>query len=129
MIRLVGVSGVALLALICFELYNGVSRVQGQERELTALKASLVSEQEAIRVLKAEWSYLNQPERLQTLAREHLPLKQPGASQIVVLASLPLRNPSTTDASPIVEASELPPRVVPNAPRPRFKPALPQAVP
>lgn len=128
MIRFVGVLGVALLALICFELYNGVSRVKAQERELAALKAQVVSEQEAIRVLKAEWSYLNQPERLQTLAREHLPLAPTGASQIVVLASLPLKN-TPAGASPVVEASELPQKVVPNAPRPRFKPAQPKAIP
>lgn len=128
MIRFVGVIGVALLALICFELYNGVSRVQSQERELASLKAQVVSEQEAIRVLKAEWSYLNQPERLQTLAREHLPLAPTGASQIVVLASLPLKSASA-DPSPVVEASQLPKKIVPNAPRPRFKPAQPKAVP
>lgn len=117
MIRFVGVIGVALLGLICFELYNGVSRVQGQERELAGLKAAIVSEHEAIRVLKAEWSYLNQPERLQTLAREHLPLAPTGASQIVVLASLPLKNAPA--GSPVVEASQLPqkakPKVKPKA--------------
>ena len=129
MIRFISVTGVALLALICFELYNGVSRVQGQERELAGLKSAVVTEREAMRVLKAEWSYLNQPERLQTLAREHLPLAPTGASQIVVLASLPLRASSGVPSSPVVEASQLPSRVVPNAPRPRFKPALPQAVP
>jgi hypothetical protein len=117
LIRFFGVTGVALLALICFELYNGVSRVKDQERELAALKASIVSEQEAIRVLKAEWSYLNQPERLQTLARQHLPLAPTGASQIVVLASLPLKNAPA--GSPVVEASQLPektkPKVKPKA--------------
>ena len=128
MIRFVGVLGVALLALICFELYNGVSRVKSQERELATLKAQVVSEQEAIRVLKAEWSYLNQPERLQTLAREHLPLAPTGASQIVVLASLPLKN-APAGASPVIEASQLPKKVVPNAPKPRFKPQQPKAVP
>jgi hypothetical protein len=128
LIRFVGVISVALLALICFELYNGVSRVKGQERELAALKASIVSEQEAIRVLKAEWSYLNQPERLQTLAREHLPLTPTGASQIVVLASLPLKA-AAPNASPVIEANELPRKVVPDAPRPRFKPEPAQAVP
>lgn len=127
MIRFVSVAGVALLALICFELYNGVSRAKVQERELAALKAQVVSEHEAIRVLKAEWSYLNQPERLQTLAREHLPLAPTGASQIVVLASLPLK--SAPAGSPVVEASELPAKIVPSAPKPRFKPEPPKAVP
>jgi len=130
LIRFVSAAGVALLVLICFELYNGVSRVKSQERELASLKAAIVSEQEAIRVLKAEWSYLNQPERLQTLAREHLPLTPTGASQIVVLASLPLKAASApSDAPPVIEANELPRRVVPDAPRPRFKPEPAKAVP
>lgn len=128
MIRFLCMTGVALLVLICFELYNGVSRVKSQERELAALKASIVGEQEAIRVLKAEWSYLNQPERLQTLARQHLPLTPTSASQIVVLASLPVRG-ATPPSAPVVEASELPTKVQPKpAPKPsrvrsKFDPA------
>jgi cell division protein FtsL len=128
LIRFVSVAGVALLALVCFELYNGVSRAKDQERELAALKAQVAREHEAIRVLKAEWSYLNQPERLQTLAREHLSLAPTGASQIVVLASLPLKN-TPTNTPRVVEANELPAKVVPSAPKPRFKPELPKAVP
>lgn len=123
MIRFLSIASVALLALICFELYNGVSRVKSQERELASLKAAIVSEQEAIRVLKAEWSYLNQPERLQTLAREHLPLTQTGASQIVVMASLPLKGEAApVGAPPVIEANELPRKAVPDAPQPRAKP-------
>ena len=130
MIRTVSAAGVALLILICFELYNGASRVKSQERDLASLKAAIVREQEAIRVLKAEWSYLNQPERLQTLAREHLPLTPTGASQIVVLASLPLKaGPAPSNASPVIEANDLPRKVVPNAPQPRFKPEPSKAVP
>lgn len=129
MIRFISIASVALLALICFELYNGVSRVKSQERELANLKAAIVSEQEAIRVLKAEWSYLNQPERLQTLAREHLPLTQTGASQIVVMASLPLKGEAApANAPPVIEANELPRKAVPDAPKPRAKPE-PKAAP
>jgi hypothetical protein len=123
LIRFFAAAGVALLILICFELYNGVSRVKSQEQQLASLKSQIASEQEAIRVLKAEWSYLNQPERLQTLAREHLPLTQTGASQIVVMASLPLKaGPEPSGAPPIVEANDLPRKVVPGAPQPRAKP-------
>ena len=129
MIRFISIASVALLALICFELYNGVSRVKSQERELANLKAAIVSEQEAIRVLKAEWSYLNQPERLQTLAREHLPLTQTGASQIVVMASLPLKGEAApANAPPVIEANELPRKAAPDAPKPRAKPE-PKAAP
>ena len=130
MIRFVSVAGVALLALICFELYNGVSRVKLQERELANLKAAIASEHEAIRVLKAEWSYLSQPERLQTLAREHLPLTPTGASQIVLIASLPRKDEvAPTSAPPVIEANQLPRKVVPDAPQPRFKPGPSKALP
>jgi hypothetical protein len=120
MIRFVSAIGVALLGLICFGLYNGVYRVKAQERELAELKADIAREGEAIRVLKAEWSFLSQPDRLQALARRHLALAPTGASQIAVLASLPLKPAAKTP--PVVQAKDLPARVVPGAPRPRAKP-------
>ena len=122
MIRYLTAIGVALLPLISFELYNGVHRVKGQQKELEALKTSIASEGEAIRVLKAEWSYLNQPDRLQALARRHMALAPTGASQIVVLTSLPIK----AGASPVVEAADLAARVVTGVPMPRPKPALGQ---
>ena len=126
MIRFVSAIGVALLGLICFGLYNGVYRVKAQEKELAELKADIAREGEAIRVLKAEWTYLNQPDRLQALARRHLALAPTGASQITVLASLPLKPATSTTKTPvIINANDLPSRVVPSAPLPRAKPALP----
>jgi hypothetical protein len=133
MIRFLSAFGVTLLALVSFGLYNGVYRVKAQEHELEALKSDLTREAEAIRVLKAEWSYLNQPDRLQALAQRHLALAPTGASQITVLASLPLRSsaPSLNEPSPVVEAEDLPERVVPqravpNTPLPRAKPLIDQ---
>jgi hypothetical protein len=123
LIRYLTVIGIALLALISFELYNGVHRVKVQQKELDTLKASIAREGEAIRVLKAEWTYLNQPDRLQQLARRHLALSPTGPKQIVVLASLPLKPQAATPVAPrVVQAADLPPRIVPNAPRPRPKP-------
>lgn len=124
MIRFISAIGVALLALVSFGLYNGVYRVKAQERELASLKTEIAREGEAVRVLKAEWTYLNQPDRLQALARRHLALAPTGASQITVLASLPLKAAAINAPSPVVEASDLPPRVVPNIPLPRPKPDL-----
>jgi hypothetical protein len=121
-IRYLSGLSVAMLALVSFELYNGVHRVKAQAQELAALDAQIAREAEAIRVLKAEWTFLNQPDRLQDLARRHLALSPTGASQIVVLTSLPIRG----GASPVVEASDLPARVVTGVPLPRQKPAFGQ---
>jgi hypothetical protein len=119
---------VALLVLVSFELYNGVSRVKAQQDQLKELSASIVREREAIRVLKAEWTYLNQPERLQTLAREHLPLAPTDTSRIVVLASLPLKGAAPV-APNVVDASALPHKAEGEAKQPRAKPAKPKAAP
>ena len=122
MIRFVSAVSVTLLVLVSFELYNGVQRGKAQEQTLSDLGTQIAREREAIRVLKAEWSFLNQPERLQALARRHLPLTQTGASQIVVPASLPLRDGGPQAVSPVIEAAELPARIARDAPLPRPKP-------
>jgi len=124
MIRLLSAVGVTLLVLVSFGLYNGVYAAKAHERELQTLTAEIAKEGESIRVLKAEWSYLNQPERLQALARKHLALAPTGANQIVMLASLPLRSETWSNESPIVEFNDLPRRVTPSAPRPRAKPRI-----
>lgn len=129
MIRYLSAVSVALLALVSFELYNGVHRVKSQEQQIASLKTQIAREAEAMRVLKAEWSYLNQPDRLQALARRHLALAPTGASQIVVLTSLPIRGEAMSAPSPVVEAGDLPSRVVTGVPLPRPKPVAPKAVP
>lgn len=128
MIRYFSAICVVLLALVSFELYNGVHRVKVQVQQLASLKAEIAREAEAIRVLKAEWSSLNQPERLQDLARRHLALSPTGAAQIVVLTSLPVKGEALAPGTArIVEAAELPARVEASVPRPRPKPAIEQA--
>lgn len=131
MIRTLSAISIALLVLVSFELYNGVHRVKAQEQALVSMSAQIAREAEQIRVLKAEWSYLNQPDRLQALARRHLALAPTGASQIVVLTSLPIKNDTMSAAgpSPVIDAQDLPPRVVTNVPLPRPKPVPPKAVP
>jgi cell division protein FtsL len=124
MIRMLSAVGATMLVLVSFGLYNGVYSAKAHERELQTLTTEISKEGEAIRVLKAEWSYLNQPERLQALARKHLALGPTGPSQIVVLASLPLRSEAWSTTAPVVEFSDLPRRPGPTAPMPRAKPAF-----
>jgi cell division protein FtsL len=122
MIRLLSAVGATLLILVSFGLYNGVYAAKAHERELQALRAEIAKEAEAIRVLKAEWSYLNQPERLQALARKHLALAPTNPNQIVVLASLPLRGEGWSSEAPVVQFKDLPRRELPPPPMPRPKP-------
>ena len=61
------------------------------EGELDALNDRIVADLEAIRVLQAEWSYLNQPAKLQRRADRHLQLGRLRAAQVLRLDQLPVR--------------------------------------
>ena len=63
-----------------FLLEQGVRSLEREKRQLTiALEKNL----DTLRILKAEWSYLNSPPRLAELNRRHLRLKPLTTSQIV----------------------------------------------
>lgn len=62
--------------------------VQQAERELSRIKISIAQEQESIRVLNAEWAYLNSPARLETLASDYLKMKAPLPAQFAPTPSV-----------------------------------------
>jgi cell division protein FtsL len=82
---LVGVSGYAM-----FQVKYEVVQL---EDELTHLNRQITADQEQIRVLGAEWSFLNQPARLEQLAKRHLTLGPITPQQIGRIEQLPRRSP------------------------------------
>jgi hypothetical protein len=78
-----GCLGVALF-LVKYE-------VQDREEQLASLHREILSNQEAVHVLEAEWSYLNRPSRLEALVRRHLDLVPLDATQLGQLDLLPMR--------------------------------------
>ena len=74
-------------------------RVELLEGELTREQRAIVEHQEAIHVLKAEWSYLNRPERIADLARRHLALIPLSADRVVSIQDLPQRLEPGTESS------------------------------
>lgn len=63
-------------------LFRVSQQVQTAENEKSRLAAAVSSEREAIRVLNAEWDYLNRPDRLEDLAVEHLGMQPPQPRQM-----------------------------------------------
>lgn len=116
--RAIGFLGTVLLLFLSFGLYKGVYTVKAQEKEIRELDAAIAKETETIRVLKADWTYLNQPERLQLLARRHLTLAPTAATQIVIMANLPERGAPLEPPVASIVPSQLPfkagARVVPS---------------
>lgn len=76
-----------LLALVGGFLFHIKYQVVEIEGHLKKIDQQTQQVQEAIHVLKAEWSYLNKPERLQKLAQRYLDIVSPEAGQMILNAS------------------------------------------
>lgn len=74
-----------LCAAVVVGLFVVKHRVQALEERLTALNSEIISNQDNIQVLQAEWSYLNQPARLESLSRKLLGMQSPAAGQTVLM--------------------------------------------
>lgn len=74
--------GMVLVIAAAAGLFRLKHEVQQLEAELISLDRTLIEEREAIRVLHAEWSYLNRPERLLKLSDRYLKLVPLVPSQV-----------------------------------------------
>jgi hypothetical protein len=72
MIRLGALVWLMLVVAAGFVTFKVKYAVQDIEDELNRVRKQTVAEQQEIRVLNAEWTYLNQPERLAELNRRFL---------------------------------------------------------
>ncbi len=85
------IAGVLLIAAAVYDLKN---LSEDAAERVASLSAAIETEQNRIRLLRAEWSVLNQPARLQALVErynEHLGLATLEARQIAPIESLPTR--------------------------------------
>ena len=77
--------------------------VKELEDELHRVHAEIATEREAIAVLDAEWSHLNQPSRLEDLGRRRLDLDTPRSAQILTIKAF-LADGKPPPRSPAVAA-------------------------
>ena len=63
--------------------------VQVLDAELNQFHRDILDHQEAILVLKAEWSYLNQPSRIESLVRKHVAFRPTETKQIFSINTFP----------------------------------------
>jgi hypothetical protein len=74
--------------------------VQALEDELVAKQTQVVRDRAAIRVLEAEWTYLNDPERLRELSAQYLGFGPPAVTNIADITSLPMKGASEAADAP-----------------------------
>jgi hypothetical protein len=81
-------------------LFHTSYRVQELKEEMATLDRQIISEQDGIRVAKAEWGILNDPVRLEQLAGTYLTLTPITASQVAGFDALPPRPPGSPVTQP-----------------------------
>jgi hypothetical protein len=81
-----------LAGLASGALFHTSYQVQALDEDLAGLNRKIIQEQEAIQILKAEWSYMNDPNRIEEMARRHLILGPTTSDQMITsVASIPQR--------------------------------------
>lgn len=98
----------AILWLVLAAIAGGVlfhtsQRVTDGRAELDKIAQSLRKEDESLRVLQAEWSYLNQPDRLEKLAKKYLHLAPLKGSQFAKADDLETRLEREEEAAEKIE--------------------------
>lgn len=108
MIRLASLFWLAVVLISGFAMFKVKYAVQDLDDELGRVRKQTVAEQQEIRVLNAEWSYLTQPQRLAELNRQFLSLAPIPVKQLQRnVDDIPLRPPATPPL-PVVEAAAQP---------------------
>ncbi len=77
-------------------------QVQDMEDQLAEFNRTVTEDRQAVHVLKAEWSYLNEPARLRLLAERYLDLRAIETRQVGTAAEwfpeIPESTPESTDS-------------------------------
>ena len=79
-----------VIVATAFGLYQVELTVRDLDRQLDGLDGTVERNREAVHMLKAEWSYLNDPRRLADLSSRYLDLAPVTPQQLAVFDDLPL---------------------------------------
>jgi cell division protein FtsL len=87
-------------------LFHIKQQVREMEQELGIAQRNILRHQEAIQVLRTEWSYLNRPARIAELAERHLAMQPLVARQFVGFEEIPYRPVGATVPAPAQAAPQ-----------------------
>ncbi len=107
-VKLSSVTALLLALLAGGALFWVSQQVQQTEREQRQLQRIVSQEEEAIRVLNAEWDYLNRPDRLEIMAQTYLkmaPTQPDDVLQTVSAIPEPVRVPLPPKDRPVFAAT------------------------
>ena len=85
MFRLSGLLMIAMATVFGALLFLTSQSVQRSEQDLSKISQTALQEEESLRVLSAEWDYLNRPQRLEKLAQDNFDLDAKSATDLGVV--------------------------------------------
>jgi len=100
MIRQPTIVAFGLAAFLGFSLFMVKYDVQAKEEQLVKIDRQIAIDQEAIHVLKAEWSFLNDPARLREQAERLLAMHPVRLKQLVTYDRIPLADTPSDPTTP-----------------------------
>lgn len=106
--------GALILLIVGMSVFQMKHKVDEKDRAISRLYAQYVADKKAVRVLQAEWAYLNDPDYVQDMTLKYLTLRPAKVEQVGLnLSSLPMRS---KEQAPLVHVADF---IVPG---PRLKP-------
>jgi hypothetical protein len=113
MIRLASLFWLLLVAGTGAAMFTVSYQVQGLDDALAQTRKAELEEQHEIRMLTAEWAYLNRPDALAEMNQRYLSLGPIATKQLrTAIADIPLRPPTAPD----IAVAGVPPPTAPAAP-------------
>lgn len=100
MLKAINIVLLSGLLVLSFWLYQFENRSRMADGEMRRLSGEIAKEKDAIRLLRAEWSYLTRPRRIGGLAQRHLDLEESKPEQIITAAKILERIPERDTIRP-----------------------------
>lgn len=127
MMRTLNLIAVLLIVAAGVSLYQLKYNTQHLQQDVAQLRQQIAADNEAIKVLRAEWTYLSRPGRIEALGSRYLALKPVRAEQsIASLDEIPFREDPHAVVAQVDDFRQVSPHLVRG---PEARPAPPAAKP
>lgn len=89
---------ILVFAVIATGMFVIKNRVVSLEGDLERVNARIKSDQEALLVLNAEWSHLNDPSRIRALSARHAGMKPLSGNRVITVSAIAFKKTSERES-------------------------------
>lgn len=89
---------ITVIVVAAFMLYRVKYEVQSLKTQVAEINKEIIQERESLRVVSAEWAYLNRPERLKALSDKYLNGTEITVGQVAEIEAIAFHKQSVASA-------------------------------